>query len=324
MQIFKTTTLKFFILLLAFTASPSWSQESIRMGVLAYGTLNWELQTIQDNKLDEKYGFRLENRALATPQAGKIALQSGAVDIIISDWVWVSRQRSSGEDYTFSPYSTTSGSLIVPADSEIHGLEGLPGKRIGIAGGELDKNWLLLIALARKTTDIDLDGTIDKVFGAPPLLSQQFLQNNLDAVLTYWHYAARLEALGYREILNGEAILAELGIDRPLPTLGYVFKEGWARQNRQLVRNFLHASAEAKDLLCESDSAWEAIGSLLKTDDPRTRNLFREKYCAGRVKQWSEQQKTRAASIFSLLHEIAGARLTGSSSALAEGTFWNE
>ncbi|MCI0667443.1 MAG: ABC transporter substrate-binding protein, partial [Methylococcaceae bacterium] len=155
-------------------------------------------------------------------------------------------------------------------------------------------------------------------------LNHELLQNNLDAVLTYWHYAARLETMGFREVLNGESILAGLGIDQPLPTLGYVFRDEWARRNRQLVRGFLAATREAKDLLCESDPAWAAIGPLTQADDPNTRNLLRVKYCAGRIKQWNDHHRALVATVFGLLHEIAGTRLTGSSPALAGGTFWND
>ncbi|MGH8550582.1 MAG: ABC transporter substrate-binding protein, partial [Methylococcales bacterium] len=288
------------------------------------GTLNWELETIHNRKLDEKYAFRIDRRPLANPQAGKIALQSGAVDMIVSDWVWVSRQRNEGAHYTFSPYSTTSGSLIVTPRSRINALEDLPGKRIGIAGGELDKNWLLLIALAQKTKKIDLDSTVEKIYAAPPLLNHELVQNNLDAVLTYWHYAARLETLGYREILNGDSILAGLGIDQALPTLGYVFRDEWAGNHRQLIRNFLQATREARDSLCESDPAWAAIGPLTQAEDPKTQNRFRAKYCAGRIKQWNDRHKAMAATVFGLLHEVAGPRLTGPSPVLAEGTFWND
>ncbi len=93
--------------------------------------------------------FQIEKVELANPEAGKIALQAGAVDMIVTDWIWVSRMRSEGKDFTFYPYSTASGSLMVPEKSAIRSLADLKGKRLGIAGGELDKNWLLLQALAK-------------------------------------------------------------------------------------------------------------------------------------------------------------------------------
>ena len=37
----------------------------------------------------------------------------------MSDWLWVSRQRAEGGDLTFIPFSSATGSLIVPAASPI-------------------------------------------------------------------------------------------------------------------------------------------------------------------------------------------------------------
>lgn len=322
MKIHLKNVLKFSAVFLLLAARSISATETLRFGVLAYGTVNWELATIQNQGLDKKHHFQLHRRLLANPQAGKIALQAHAVDIIVSDWVWVSRQRNNGENYTFSPYSNTAGALMVPPDSEINTLKDLAGKRVGIAGGELDKNWLLLIALAKKRDKLDLDRAVEKIYGAPPLLSQQLLRNNLDAVLTYWHYAARLKTAGYRELLDGGSILSALGINRPLATLGYVFRDDWAHKNRTLVMNFLAATVEAKNLLCQSDSAWSAIAPLMLSDNEITEKIFRTKYCQGRIGRWGDRQKASAATVFRLLHEVAGPRLTGPSPVLDSGTFW--
>ena len=42
--------------------SVSWASElpTIRLGALSFGTVNWELDTIKNNKLDEKHGFKLD------------------------------------------------------------------------------------------------------------------------------------------------------------------------------------------------------------------------------------------------------------------------
>jgi NitT/TauT family transport system substrate-binding protein len=44
----------------------------------------------------------------------------------------------------------------------------LKGKKMGIAGGPLDKSWLLLVAYALDMDQIDLKTAITPVFGAPP------------------------------------------------------------------------------------------------------------------------------------------------------------
>ncbi|MEN8260934.1 MAG: ABC transporter substrate-binding protein [Pseudomonadota bacterium] len=294
----------------------------IRLGVLAFGTLSWEMATIQRKKLDEKNGFKLIAQTLASPQAGKIALQSGAVDMIVSDWIWVSRQRSAGMDFTFAPYSNSHGALIVPPDSNIRTLQDLKNKRLGIAGGGLDKNWLLLRGLAEKEHQLDLDGSVEKVFGAPPLLNQQLLQGKLDALMNYWHYAVPLEVKGYRRLLDGTDILRRLGIQASVPALGYVFSEAWADKHRNTVESFLKTSSLAKNLLCESNQAWTEILPLTQTDDKVVQKTLRTHYCEGRVNQWGDTEKRAAAEIYALLRKFGGDRLTGKSEQLQKGTFW--
>ena len=38
---------------------------------------------------------------LASTEAGKIALKGGAADVIVSDWLWVARERSLGDNLMF-------------------------------------------------------------------------------------------------------------------------------------------------------------------------------------------------------------------------------
>ena len=88
----------------------------IKIGTLENGTVNWELQTIKDQGLDTANGFTLELLPLAGNPATQVAMQGGEVDVIVSDFLWVAQQRAQGADFTFLPYSTSVGSLVVPAD----------------------------------------------------------------------------------------------------------------------------------------------------------------------------------------------------------------
>src|SRR5512139_13234 len=97
----------------------------IRIGVQATGTSGWELSVLERDPEKAVKSFALQTQLLANAEAGKIALQSGAVDLIISDWIWVSRMRAAGADFTFYPYSTTSGALIVAGNSPIKSLADL-------------------------------------------------------------------------------------------------------------------------------------------------------------------------------------------------------
>lgn len=313
----------FFIVLCLLASAENFAAERavIRIGVQASGTVDWELSALQDDPQAKSQGFQLEIQRVANAEAGKIALRSGAVDMIVSDWIWVSRLRATGADFTFYPYSTTSGALMVPAASPIKSINDLNGKRLGIAGGELDKNWLLLQALAQRE-QLDLNAAVDKVFGAPPLINEQIERRRVDAALTYWHFAARLEAKGYRQIIDGKGILKGLGIEENVPSLGYVFNRGWAKNHKQAVNDFFNASKQAKNRLCSSDAAWQKVIPLTRADDLPTQNKLRQRYCEGGINHWGEPERQAAGRIYTMLRALSNNKLTGQSENLQPGTFW--
>ena len=59
-----------------------------------FGTVSWVLDTIQANGLDKAEGIELDIVPLASTQATTVGLQGGSVDVIATDWLWVSRERS--------------------------------------------------------------------------------------------------------------------------------------------------------------------------------------------------------------------------------------
>lgn len=317
---------RFFVLLIGLmpwlVAAEVTDNHRLSIGVLAFGTVNWELAAIRNEGLDKRFGLELDVHTLASPEAGKIGLRAGSVDMIATDWIWVAQQRQTGADYRFIPYSTHAGALMVPAGSSIRGVADLAGKRLGIAGGALDKNWLMLKALAQKQAQLDLDKAADKVFGAPPLLNQQLADGKLDALLNFWHHAAKLEAQGYRRVLDGREVLQGLGVAEPMPNLGYVFKQSWASTHGVALEAFLKAAGEARNLLCGSDAAWQKIVPLTQEKDEKVQVALRREYCAGQVKRWGEAEKRDAAKIYALLRQTGGTELTGKAETLPAGIFW--
>lgn len=297
-------------------------EDKLRIGVLAYGTVNWELAAMRNEGLDRKYGLELDVQTLASPEAGKIGLRAEGLDMIATDWMWVANQSQSGADYRFIPYSTHAGALMAPAKSGIHAVEDLAGKKIGVVGGGLDKNWLLLKAYAKRKARLDLDKDAEKVFAAPPLLNRQLADGQLDALLNYWHYAAKQEAQGYRRVLDGRDILQGLGIPQDMPNLGYVFKHAWASRHKNVLDAFLKASSEARNLLCENDEAWRKILPLTQETEAKLQAALRKEYCGGIARRWGAEEKHAAATIYGLLRTGGGEELTGKSEKFPEEIFW--
>ena len=299
------------------------SGHDVRVGVLKFGTVHWELDVIQTHKLAEKQGINLEVVKLGSKRATSVALQGGGADVIVTDWIWVSRQRAEGRDYAFAPYSLSVGGLMVRPDAGIAELADLAGRKVGIAGGPVDKSWLLLQAYARRG-GLDLAAVVEPTFGAPPLLNELMQRGDLPAVLNFWHYNARLRATGMTELLSAAETLPALGVDRPIPLLGWVFNRAWANENRDTVARFLRASYSAKHLLLESDEEWKRLEPKMKVSDAATAAALRDAYRLGIPRRFGEADREAAARAFAILAAEGGEKLVGASDTLDAGTFWTE
>lgn len=257
------------------------SEKTVKLAALKFGTVKWELETIKRLKLDEKYGFKLEIQDVAGKQASALAIQNDAANVIVTDWLWVANQRSAGRAYQFIPYSTAVGGLLVPEKSPIENLGDLKGKRIGIAGGPVDKSWVIIQSIGKRDFGIDLAAQNELVFGAPPLLFKQASKGEIDAIINFWHFLAKLEAKGFRKIIDVKKASEELGLSAETPLLGYVFKANWAEENPALIKGLRSASLEAKKLLGTDDSAWEPLKGLMKVKTEQEFLQLRNAWRAG-------------------------------------------
>lgn len=303
--------------------APAWSKPVVRVAVLKFGTVNWELNVMKEHGLDEKAGIELKIIPLASTQATKVAFQSGTADIVVTDWMWVSRQRTQGADYAFIPYSTAVGAIMVPEKSPVKKLTDLKGKKIGVAGGPLDKNWLFLVAVAAERGDIDLKKSTRQIYGAAPLLAEKAAQGEIDGVLNYWHYCARLEARGFRRLAEVQDAAQELGAKGRVSAIGYVFSEKWAAKNAKELSAFVDAVRRAKQILNDSDQEWDRIRALTQAKDEKTLQSLRERYREGIPNRSADEEETDAKTLFKVLKKFGGRKLVGAGNELANGTFWN-
>lgn len=294
--------------------------DSIRLALLKFGTVSWEIDVVRHHRLDEKHGVRLDVTELAGTQATTVALQAGAADMIVTDWLWVSRQRATGADFTMLPYSTASGAVMVPPGSPIASLADLRGKRLGVAGGPIDKSWLMLRAHTQRALGFDIGTASLPAYAAPPLLTEKLVQGELDAVLTYWHFAARLEARGFRRLASMSDVTKGLG-GGGLVMTGYAFREGWAAEHDGAVQAFRRAVQDARQIMAKSDAEWQRLAPLTQAGDAATLAMLRDRYREG-IPAPGEDDTAAAGAIFHILARLGGAELTGGQTALAPGTFW--
>ncbi len=253
----------------------------VRIGVLKFGTVNWELDVIRRHGLDRAHGFALEPTELAGKDGAAVALQGGAVDVILTDWLWVAKRRALGGDFTFAPHSHATGGLMVRRDAGIKGIADLKGRKIGIAGGPVDKSWLVLRAYAKKTTGLDLTRDAEPLFAAPPLLNEILKRADIPAAINFWQYNARLPEPDYFELVRVEDMLPALGVPPQTPLLGWVFSEAWAARYPAVVRGFLAAAKAARETLAASPDEWQSIAPLVHADDAPMLERLRQAYRRG-------------------------------------------
>jgi NitT/TauT family transport system substrate-binding protein len=298
------------------------ARDVVRVGVLKFGTVSWELDVIKTHGLDHAEGIDVQVLELAGRDATSVALLAGRVDVIVIDWLWVARQRAEGTMLAFVPFSSSVGALMVPAASTARSLADLDGKRVGIAGGPLDKSWLLIRAMGLSQRNIDLAGNVEPVYGAPPLLNAQALAGRLDGVITSWNFLAELEARGFRSLVTVEEAARSVGVDGALPLLGYVFDERWGAAHRNAVTGLVRASRRAKRMLAESDAEWDRLRPVVRAPDEATFVALRAGFRRGIPARWGEAERANAVRAFDVIAKLGGEALVGRGTALQSGVFW--
>ena len=306
---------------LALAAAPALAADGIRIAAQKTGTLAWELDVLREHGLDREADLAIEITELASTEAGKIALKGGSADMIVSDWLWVARERALGDNLVFYPYSSALGAVMVPGNSPIRDIADLKGKTIGVAGGPLDKSWLLLQAAAQQS-GLDLKTQAQIAYGAPPLLSQKALQGETDATLTFWNFCAELEAKGMRRVVSITDIVKRFGAAGPVAMIGYVFDGGWARGKAALLDRFFAAARKARQTLADTPEEWRRLAPRLGVTEADALGVYRTRYSEGIPRRPIADEAADAQTLYRALARIGGADLVGPAPELDPGTFY--
>jgi NitT/TauT family transport system substrate-binding protein len=309
-------------LLLAAASSPTFAADRLRIGVQRTGTFAWQLDVIRRHGLAEAANLTLIDTEMASPDAGKLALNAGTVDIAVVDWLWVARERGLGTKLQFYPYSTAVGAIMTKNDSPLRSLADLKGRTLSIAGGPLDKSWLIVQAAAiRHSVNLKREATLQ--YGAPPLIYQKFLQGEAQASLNFWNFCAQLESHGYRRLYDVREAETDLGLREPLSLTGYVFPESFVTANKDTIDRFLSVVRQANDILLNSDTEWDALRPLMHAEDDATFLALRDHTRQGLPRRSVDAEQTDARGLFRALADIAGPELVGPVRELDTGLYYH-
>jgi NitT/TauT family transport system substrate-binding protein len=303
--------------------SPAMAADRLRIAVQRTGTLAWEIGVIRARELDKQADLDLQTVDVASLDAAIIALRSGAVDIIVTDWLWVSRERSLGANFVFYPYSSAIGAVVANPAKGVATLRDLIGRKLAVAGGPLDKSWLLLQAWARRS-GLDLRRATDVVYGAPPLLAEKAAQGEVDAALEYWNFCADLEARGFTRLVDIADVETSLGASGPVAAIGYVFDGSFAAAHRDALERFLATTRRAKALIATSPEAWQIVVKQLPSKSAEALASYQKYYARGIPQRAIADEEADARRLYKVLAEIGGRELVGSAESLDPGTYYKD
>jgi NitT/TauT family transport system substrate-binding protein len=302
-------------------ATPTQASETLRIGLQKTGTFAWQLDVIRRHDLASAAGVDLKVTEYASPDAGKLALNSGSVDLALVDWLWVARTRALGARVQFYPYSSAAGAIMVKADSPLRSIGDLKGQVLAVAGGPLDKNWLIVQAAAiRQGIDLKRDATLQ--YGAPPLMFQKLLQGEAEASLNYWNFCARLEAQGYRRLFDVRDAEIALGLKEPVALIGYAFTEEFAASHKNIIDRFIAIAQKANDIMRRSDAEWDALRPLMNAEDQGTFEAYRDQTREGMPRRTIAAEQADAEALFKTLAGIGGPELVGPLQELDPGLYY--
>ena len=312
---------KIVLLLIVFLINLN-AQQKLKVGVLAYGTVNWGLEILKQNSLDKKNGFDLEIVKLASKNAQLISLQAKEVDIIVNDWIWVNKQKKDAKNFLFYPYSKALGTLMVNKNSKINNLSDLENKELGISGGKFDKTWLLFRAYYKKVYGKTFENIVKPVFASPPILNRKMMDNSLSAAINFWHFNAKLPKTDFNALIQIDEILQGMGIKKDITFVGWVFNEDFALKNKALINSFLKASLESKELLNKDDIQWSKIKHLMKIKDETILETVKEEYKKGIIRSFTKDDIKELKKVYEVLSLEAGANYISNNIPFNEKVFW--
>lgn len=297
------------------------ASDVLRIGLQTTGTFAWQLDVIRRHRLAEDAGLDLKISQYASPDAGKLALNGGSVDLAVVDWLWVARARALGAKLLFYPYSSAVGAIMVKGDSPLRRIEDLRGHVLAIAGGPLDKSWVIVQAAAiRQGINLKRDATL--AYGAPPLISQKLQQGEAEASLNFWNFCASLEMQGYRRLFEVRDAEAALGLIEPVALIGYAFSEQFAAEHRSAIDRFIAATRKADDIMLRSDPEWDELRPLMNAEDDRTFAAYRDRTREGIPRRSIATEEADARALFKAIANIGGADLVGPSQELDPGLYY--
>lgn len=287
------------------------AQKTISVGNQAGGTLAWVLFAIDRYHIDQDLGLKVNTTTYASKDATRVALRSGAAQIVVDDFIEVSLLRQKGFPVSaVYPFSLLTGGIIVPSDSPVKSVADLKGKTLG-ATSLTDKSLLLLRAYTKAKAGFDVQDASKVVAVSSPLMEQFMQKGEIQAGIPFWHHAARMISGGkYRQLISSADLLRGLGLPQQVPQLYIVARND---TDPEALKLFLKAVTLAQQKMKTDDAFWPAMldANLYVLPDRTQLPALKTQWAAGLPKGWTASDLNATLLLTRKLIAVAGPDVVG-------------
>lgn len=243
---------------------PAGDGGTVRILINPAGTMGIGPAVIKKYGLDKKHGFTLEVVSYSDQKSATAAIQSGAAEMVVFDWLATARLRAAGTPVvSIAPFLTYVNSVMVPKASPLKTLADLKGQRVGVAH-KTGFDWIIMQAAAQQLYKMDIGKDAEVREGAVPLLRGLIEKGDLDATQMWNSLAPEMLASGrYRTMVDIRDLTQQMGLPT-VPFLLFSMREDYAKQHPGNARAFVAAYRDAVEVLMTQDEVWAEHGARLK------------------------------------------------------------
>jgi NitT/TauT family transport system substrate-binding protein len=285
----------------------------LRMTDNPAGTNAFARFAMQKYKLDKKYGFEMQIVPVGTSQAALTALQAEGADVIVADFMFLSRAKHAGvKAIGIGPILKWADHVVVPANSPIKSLCDLRGKKVGTVLRSASY-WLVVRAAALKQCGLDLEKDASIQEGGVALLRGLMEQGQLDATFIFNNVTPAMTVTGkFRVLAQLSELIGQIGLPPDAPFLLFAAQTDYAAAHPKNVKAFMAAYREAVQILAVDDDAWVEQGRIMKMDEASI-PLVREEMRADLLSKFDPTTEAGIRKTFDILLATAGPEVLGMS-----------
>lgn len=282
-------------------ARPAGPPKSVRVGVATSGGTTLPALVISNQKLDEKYGLKIEwvhldqnalQRAFALRQFN-VSFAEVVLDLV--------RQRARG-DKVKSIYSgiTSNSYVVVRSKSPYRTMADLKGKKIGLFS-LTSSSTAGLVRILRERWGLDLQKDFNVVVAVPPVLAGLLQKGELEGMVNVDPTVLRVLASGeYREIMGVDAEWQKL-TGSPLLITTIAAWDDYAQKNPEEMRNLIRTYREALDFIGKNPGVYASTGFVKLSgmeETPGVLKLFDERFAKLYTARWDQDLVNANKAVF--------------------------